>query len=76
MTLYKEIELQEKERIVDSLATENQMLQEPKTPTKEQIKTIIGNVPREFDNFWYSSNLTSFIIFVITEWEKIRNKPN
>ena len=73
MNLYEEIELQENERIVDSLATENQMLQEPKTPTKEQIKTIIGNVPREFDTFWHNSNLTSFIIFVITEWEKIRN---
>lgn len=43
------------------------------TPTKEQIRKILGEIPREYDYFWVSANLISFIVFIITEWEKIRN---
>ena len=42
-------------------------------PTKEQIKTIIGKIPRKYDYFWYHWLLMDFIEFIITEWEKIRN---
>lgn len=43
--------------------------------TKEQIKTIIGKIPRKYDYFWYHWLLIDFIEFIITEWEKIRNDP-
>lgn len=89
MDFYEELRMQEKERIVDSLATENQMLQEPKTPTKEQIdevtslacmkhkgysdccECVLASVG-ECDLVW----LPAFAEAIITEWEKIRNKPN
>ena len=45
------------------------------TPTKEQIRTILGEIPRKYDYFWASANLIPFIVFIITEWEKIRNSP-
>lgn len=44
------------------------------TPTKEQVKTILGEIPRKYDYFWASANLISFIVFIITEWEKIKEK--
>lgn len=44
------------------------------TPTKEQIRTILGEIPRKYDYFWASANLIPFIVFIITEWEKIRRK--
>lgn len=44
------------------------------TPTKEQIKTIIGKIPRKYDYFWYHWLLGAFIEFIITEWEKIKEK--
>ena len=68
MNLYEEIELQEKERIVDSLATENQMLQEPKTPTKEQLEKVWNIIPA-----WILVELDD-IESIICAWEKIRNQ--
>lgn len=75
MTLYKEIELQKKERIVDSLATENQMLQEPKTPTKEQIEKIYDEVFFKPNNTAepYRLGFLPSIEKIILLWEKIRN---
>ena len=67
MNLYEEIELQEKERTIDSLATENQMLQEPKTLTKEQIDYI----RKQMDLL--STPLEDIPVIAIQIWEKIRN---
>lgn len=72
MTLYEEIELQEKEKIVDSLAAENQMLQEPKTPTKEQIDIVANKIAL----YKHMPHPRVVAKIAITEWEKIRNKPN
>ena len=84
MNLYEEIEMQEKERIVDSLATENQMLQEPKTPTKEQIDKVafelfnsdFGLQMIEQDWEWWNNKVKDYYrhkaIVAITKWEKIR----
>ena len=73
MNLYEEIELQEMQKAVDSLATENQMLQEMKTPTKEQINEIIREMPNRYTNFFVWDMSTEIIEFIITEWEKLRN---
>jgi hypothetical protein len=84
MNLYEEIELQEKERMVDSLATENQMLQEPKTPTQEQIKELsihlCFNCENDFpcNGHCYKCETEHWKKFkwqvkeTIAEWEKIR----
>lgn len=73
MSLYEEIEMQEKERIVDSLATENQRLQEPKTPTQEQIEYIGKNMPTWVCEFGGECVPAPEVIeLIITEWEKIR----
>ena len=45
------------------------------TPTKEQIIKIMDNTPKEFDGVFWCDGLSSFIFFVVTEWEKIRNSP-
>lgn len=85
MDLYEELRMQEKERIVDSLATENQMLQEPKTPTKEQIDNLLQVIRKDDNVATYSTILglmdlgyddEEVIEKIITEWEKIRNSPN
>lgn len=76
MDFYEELRLQEKERIVDSLATKNKMLQEPKTPTKEQIRLVRRNLS-DYVNSQFSClhiDTRNMLIYeIITEWEKIRN---
>jgi hypothetical protein len=74
MNLYEEIELQEMQRAVDSLATENQMLQEPKTPTEEQIEKIDKVWGNTFGREWDITPIEDLIKVTITEWEKIRNQ--
>lgn len=87
MNMYEEIALEEAERVVDSLATENQMLQEPITPTKEQIDIVAKELfdkdflPKPVHmNKWKTApdyvkyRYKFYAQLAIETWEKIRNQ--
>lgn len=67
MDLYEELELQETQRALDSCASEEVGLREPKTPTQEQIDYI----RRQID--WLSVPIEDIPVIAIEIWEKIRN---
>lgn len=68
MNLYEELELQETQRALDSCASEEVRLREPKTPTKEQIEKVWNIIPA-----WILVELDD-IESIICAWEKIRNQ--
>lgn len=67
--MHDEISVESANQCVNGLVAEIHRLQEPKTPTKEQIDFIANKVvlnPRK-NGFGYK------IRRIIAEWEKIRN---
>lgn len=69
MDLYEELELQETQRALDSCASEEVSLREPKTPTQEQIDIVANKI------LMYMFIPHPWVIAerAIVEWEKIRN---
>ena len=69
MDLYEELELQETQRALDSCASEEMSLREPKTPTKEQIDKVADKVKEML----HIPDPRTIAWVAILEWEKIRN---
>lgn len=74
----EEISVEAANGAIDSLVKEIHKLQEHKTPTKEQINEILDQMQKRglyWDGIDYEDEYAA-LRFIITEWEKIRNKPN
>lgn len=62
----EEISVEAANGAIDNLVNDIHKLQEPKTPTKEQIEYLKTKIPD-------CASVETKLFFAITEWEKIRN---
>lgn len=72
----EEISVEAVNGAINNFVKDIHKLQEPKTPTKEQIEKIWGNHFDTTNTFILTYVDKKLIEIIINEWEKIRNKPN